>query len=82
MVKRILVDAAYPQETRVVLLNDDNIEEIEYETYNKQQIKGNIYLAKIVRVEPSLQACFIDYGEERNGFFRDTSSLLSYSSFR
>jgi ribonuclease E len=68
MVKRILVDAAYPQETRVVLLNDDNIEEIEYETYNKQQIKGNIYLAKIVRVEPSLQACFIDYGEERNGF--------------
>ncbi len=68
MVKRILVDAAYPQETRVVLLNDDNIEEIEYETYNKQQIKGNIYLAKIVRVEPSLQAAFIDYGEERNGF--------------
>jgi len=68
MVKRILVDAAYPQETRVVLLNDDNIEEIEYETYNKQQIKGNIYLAKIVRVEPSLQAAFIDYGEEKNGF--------------
>ena len=63
MAKRILVDATYPQETRVVLLNDNNqIEELEYETSSKQQIKGNIYLAKIVRIEPSLQAAFIEYG--------------------
>jgi ribonuclease E len=69
MAKRILVDATYPQETRVVLLNDNNqIEELEYETSNKQQIKGNIYLAKIVRIEPSLQAAFIEYGHEKNGF--------------
>ncbi len=69
MAKKILVDAAYPQETRVVLLNDNNnIEQIEYETSNKHQIKGNIYLAKIVRVEPSLQAAFIDFGNEKNGF--------------
>lgn len=68
MVKKILVDGAYPQETRVVLLNDGNIQEIEYETLNKRQIKGNIYLAKIMRVEPSLQAAFIDFGGEKNGF--------------
>lgn len=69
MVKRILVDATYPQETRVVLLSDNNqIEELEYETSNKQQIKGNIYLAKIVRIEPSLQAAFIEYGNDKNGF--------------
>ena len=69
MAKRILVDATYPQETRVVLLNDNNqIEELEYETSNKQQIKGNIYLAKIVRIEPSLQAAFIEYGNDKNGF--------------
>ena len=69
MAKRILVDATYPQETRVVLLNDNNqIEELEYETSSKQQIKGNIYLAKIVRIEPSLQAAFIEYGNEKNGF--------------
>ena len=69
MAKRILVDATYPQETRVVLLNDNNqIEELEYETSSKQQIKGNIYLAKIVRIEPSLQAAFIEYGNDKNGF--------------
>lgn len=69
MAKKILVDATYPQETRVVLLNERNqIEELEYETANKHQIKGNIYLAKIVRIEPSLQAAFIDYGSEKNGF--------------
>ena len=69
MGKRILVDANYPEETRVVLLNDSGqLELLEYERTNKEQIKGNIYLAKIVRVEPSLQAAFIEYGTERNGF--------------
>ena len=68
MVKKILVDGVYPQETRVVLLSDGALQEIEYETLNKKHIKGNIYLAKIIRIEPSLQAAFIDYGGERNGF--------------
>lgn len=69
MSKKILIDAVYPNETRVVLLNKLNdIEEIEYQTANKQQIKGNIYLAKIIRIEPSLQAAFIDYGCGKNGF--------------
>lgn len=68
MVKKILVDGAYPQETRVVSLVDGGIQEIEYETSNKRQIKGNIYLAKIMRVEPSLQAAFIDFGGDKNGF--------------
>ncbi|MEY3197027.1 MAG: hypothetical protein RLZZ59_395, partial [Pseudomonadota bacterium] len=69
MAKRILMDAAYPGGIRVALMNDQNqIEDFEYETSNKQQIKGNIYLAKIVRIEPSLQAAFIDYGFEKNGF--------------
>lgn len=69
MSKRIIIDANFPSETRVVLLNSkDNIEEIEYETINKQQNKGNIYLAKITRIEPSLQAAFIDYSSEKSGF--------------
>jgi len=67
--KKIIIDANYVDETRVVLLNDNNtIDAIEYETANKHQIKGNIYLGKIVRVEPSLQAAFIEYGSGRNGF--------------
>jgi ribonuclease E len=69
MTKKIIIDASYPGETRVVLLNEQgNIETIEYETANKHQIKGNIYLAKIIRVEPALQAAFIEYGGKRNGF--------------
>jgi ribonuclease E len=69
MAKKIIIDATYPGNTRVALINDKNIiESIEYETENKQQIKGNIYLAKIVRIEPSLQAAFIEYGSTKNGF--------------
>ncbi len=69
IVKKILIDATYPQDTRVALINEKNIVElIEYETESKQQIKGNIYLAKIVRIEPSLQAAFIEYGSDKNGF--------------
>ncbi|MES2215324.1 MAG: Rne/Rng family ribonuclease [Pseudomonadota bacterium] len=69
MTKKIIIDASYPGETRVVLLNEQShIEAIEYETANKHQIKGNIYLAKIIRVEPALQAAFIEYGGKRNGF--------------
>ncbi len=69
MSKKIIIDANFPNEIRVALLNSHNhIEDIEYETSSKQQLKGNIYLAKIVRVEPSLQAAFIDYGNDKSGF--------------
>ncbi|WP_316354589.1 Rne/Rng family ribonuclease [Candidatus Trichorickettsia mobilis] len=69
MSKKIIIDAAFPNETRVVLLNNNNnIEDIEYENAIRPQNKGNIYLAKITRIEPSLQAAFIDYGNEKSGF--------------
>lgn len=69
MSKKIIIDANFPNETRVVLLsNTNNIEDIEYETSIKQQNKGNIYLAKITRIEPSLQVAFIDYGNDKSGF--------------
>lgn len=69
MSKRIAIDATYPNETRVVLLDKKGqIEEIEYETSTKNQIKSNLYLAKVARVEPSLQAVFIEYGSDKNGF--------------
>jgi ribonuclease E len=68
MVKRMLIDAAHPEETRVVVLNGHRLEEFDYETSTKKQIKGNIYLAKVTRVEPSLQAAFVEYGGNRHGF--------------
>lgn len=69
MNKKIIIDANFPNETRVVLLNsNNNIEDIEYSNVNKRQLKGNIYLAKITRVEPSLQSAFIDYGQDKSGF--------------
>jgi len=69
MQKKIIIDANFPSETRVVLLDkNNNIENIEFSSSNKKQIKGNIYLAKITRIEPSLQAAFVDYGEDKSGF--------------
>ena len=68
MPKRMLIDAAHPEETRVVVLNNNRLEEFDFETSTKKQIKGNIYLAKITRVEPSLQAAFVEYGGNRHGF--------------
>ncbi len=69
MKKRILIDANFPTETRVVLLDKNNqIEDVEYSSVNKKQVKGNIYLAKVTRVEPALQAAFVDYGDEKSGF--------------
>lgn len=67
MSKVMLIDAAHQEETRVVVLNNKNIEEFEYQT-SKKATKGNIYLAKIMRVEPSLQAAFVDYGSQKHGF--------------
>src|SRR3546814_19084915 len=68
MVKRMLVDATHPEETRVVVVNGNRLEEFDFETASKKQLKGNIYLAKVTRVEPSLQAAFIEYGGNRHGF--------------
>src|SRR6201985_2666449 len=68
MVKRMLIDATHAEETRVVVLNGPRLDEFDVETSTKKQLKGNIYLAKVVRVEPSLQAAFVDYGGNRHGF--------------
>ncbi len=68
MGKKILIDAKQPEETRVVLLNGNRIEDFDQETTTKLQNKGNIYLARVTRVEPSLQAAFIEYGGNRHGF--------------
>ena len=68
MTTRMLIDARHPEETRVAVVKGNRIEEFDFEAASKKQIKGNIYLAKVTRVEPSLQAAFIDYGGNRHGF--------------
>src|SRR5215470_5336062 len=68
MGKRMLIDAAHPEETRVVVLSGNRLEEFDFESSTKKHVKGNIYLAKVTRVEPSLQAAFVDYGNHRHGF--------------
>ena len=68
MTKRMLIDATHAEETRVVVLDGNRLEDFDVETAAKKQLKGNIYLAKVVRVEPSLQAAFVEYGGGRHGF--------------
>src|SRR5208283_5549090 len=68
MTKRMLIDASHAEETRVVVLDGSRLEDFDVETATKKQLKGNIYLAKVVRVEPSLQAAFVEYGGNRHGF--------------
>ena len=68
MTKRMLIDAVHPEETRVVVLNDSQIDEFDFESSTKSPLRGNIYLAKVTRVEPSLQAAFVEYGGNRHGF--------------
>ena len=68
MTKRMLIDATHAEETRVVVLDGNRLEDFDVETSTKRQLKGNIYLAKVVRVEPSLQAAFVEYGGNRHGF--------------
>ncbi|MEZ5913758.1 MAG: ribonuclease E/G [Paracoccaceae bacterium] len=68
MAKKMLIDATHAEETRVVVVDGNKVEEFDFETVNKRQLAGNIYLAKITRVEPSLQAAFVDYGGNRHGF--------------
>jgi len=68
MADKMLIDATHPEETRVVVLRGNRVEEFDFESANRKQLRGNIYLAKVTRVEPSLQAAFIDYGGNRHGF--------------
>lgn len=68
MANKMLIDASHPEETRVVVLRGDRVEEFDFESALRKQLRGNIYLAKVTRVEPSLQAAFVDYGGNRHGF--------------
>ena len=76
MGKNLFIDASHPNETRVVLKSENNIEDYEYESLNNTLIKNNIYLGKVSRIEPSLQAAFVDFGRDRHGFlsFNDIQS--------
>ena len=76
MEKNLYIDASHPDETRIVLKSENHIEEYEYENKNKLYLKNNIYLGKVTRIEPSLQAAFVDYGRQRHGFlaFNDIQS--------
>jgi len=68
MPNKMLIDATHPEETRVVVVHGNRVEEFDFESENKKQLRGNIYLAKVTRVEPSLQAAFVEYGGNRHGF--------------
>ncbi|RMH40829.1 MAG: ribonuclease E/G, partial [Alphaproteobacteria bacterium] len=68
MAKKMLIDATHPEETRVVVVDGNKVEEFDFESASRRQLAGNIYLAKVTRVEPSLQAAFVDYGGNRHGF--------------
>src|SRR5246127_664197 len=68
MTKTMLIDAAHAEETRVVVVDGNRVEDFDCESQNRKQLRGNIYLAKVTRVEPSLQAAFIEYGGNRHGF--------------
>src|SRR5690349_12986982 len=68
MANKMLIDATHPEETRVVVVRGNRVEEFDFEAANRKPLRGNIYLAKVTRVEPSLQAAFIEYGGNRHGF--------------
>src|ERR1700732_102197 len=68
MARRMLIDASHPEETRVVVVDGTRLEEFDFETASRKALKGNIYLAKVIRIEPSLQAAVVEYGGNRHGF--------------
>ena len=68
MARRMLIDASHPEETRVGVVDGTRLEEFDFETSTRKPLKGNIYLAKVIRIEPSLQAAFVEYGGNRHGF--------------
>ncbi len=78
MAKKMLIDAAHPEETRVAVLDGNRVEDFDFEVASKKQLRGNIYLAKVTRVEPSLQAAFVEYGGNRHGFLAFTEIHPDY----
>ena len=78
MAKTMLIDAAHPEETRVAVLDGNRVDDFDFETQSKKQLRGNIYLAKVTRVEPSLQAAFVEYGGNRHGFLAFTEIHPDY----
>jgi ribonuclease E len=78
MAKKMLIDATHSEETRVVVVDGNKVEEFDFESENRRQLAGNIYLAKVTRVEPSLQAAFVDYGGNRHGFLAFTEIHPDY----
>jgi Rne/Rng family ribonuclease len=74
----MLIDARHQEETRVAVVKGNRIEEFDFESAEHKQLKGNIYLAKVTRVEPSLQAAFVDYGGNRHGFLAFSESIPDY----
>ena len=75
MANKMLIDTTHPEETRVVVLRGSRVEEFDFESASRRQLRGNIYLAKVTRVEPSLQAAFVDYGGNRHGSWRFRKSI-------
>jgi len=75
MPNKMLIDATHPEETRVVVVRGNRVEEFDFETAQRKQLRGNIYLAKVTRVEPSLQAAFVEYGGNRHGFLAFSERL-------
>ena len=78
MGSKMLIDATHPEETRVVVVRGNRIEEFDFESASRRPLKGNIYLAKVTRVEPSLQAAFVEYGGNRHGFLAFTEIHPDY----
>lgn len=82
MTKRMLIDDTQPEETRVVIVDGNKVEDVEFESSSRKQIKGNIYTAKVIRIEPSLQAAFIDYGGNKHGFWLLMKFIQTTTMFR
>lgn len=78
MAKKMLIDATHPEQTRVAVVDGHRLEEYDFETVSRKQLKGNIYLAKVIRIEPSLQAAFVEYGGNRHGFLAFTEIHHDY----
>src|SRR5437588_12364756 len=79
MPNKMLIDATHPEETRVVVVRGNRVEEFDFESAQRKQLRGNIYLAKVTRVEPSLQAAFVEYGGNRHGFLAFSGIHPDYS---
>ena len=80
MEKNLYIDASHPNEIRVVVKSDSHIEDYEYESTKSDLIKNNIYLGKVSRIEPSLQAAFIDFGRERHGLMIFNQTITNYQN--